>query len=189
LIFFFFQAKFPSFYRIEIMKKWTIGQRLIYGFAGVILTSFCVSLYAFARLVTIQDQASALAKTSLPGVVLMGEISARTQWEVAAVLAHIKANNDQAVQKVDDQLQENHRELGTLYKEYETTVSGATGDGRFQQLSAAYLSYLPSLEDVLKLSRIQNDKEAYDLYGVGIPAEMLDQLHRSFNQVDASPSH
>jgi methyl-accepting chemotaxis protein WspA len=146
------------------MKKWTIGQRLICGFAAVILTSFCVSLYAFARLVAIQDQASALAKVSLPGAVLMGEIAARTEWEVAAVLAHIKANNDQAVQKIDDQLRENHQELSTLFKAYETTVSGAIGDERFQQLNAAYLSYVSPLEEVLKLSRTQNDKEAYDLY-------------------------
>jgi methyl-accepting chemotaxis protein WspA len=146
------------------MKKWGIGKRLIFGFAGIILTTFCVSLYALARLEAIQDQASALAKTSLPGVVLMGEIAARTDWEVAMVLAHIKASDAKTEAKVDEALEENHQKLIALFKACEGIISSDQGNERFQKLNAAYLAYLPPLEDVLKLSRQEKDKEAYDLY-------------------------
>jgi methyl-accepting chemotaxis protein len=146
------------------MKNWTIGKRLILGFAGVILTTLCVSIYAFVRLEAIQSQASALATVSLPGVVLMGQIATLSEREVAAVLAHIKANDDQTVQKVDQELQENHEKLTGLFKAYEATVLDAQGDDHFQKLKAAFSAYFTPLEEVLKLSRAQKDTEAYALY-------------------------
>jgi hypothetical protein len=57
---------------MAIINKLTIGKRLIFGFAGVILITLCLSVYAFTRLEAIQDQASSLAKDSLPGAVSMG---------------------------------------------------------------------------------------------------------------------
>ena len=46
------------------MNNWTIGKRLTFGFAGVILITFCMSVYAVARLDTIQGQAAVLANDS-----------------------------------------------------------------------------------------------------------------------------
>jgi methyl-accepting chemotaxis protein WspA len=147
-----------------LMKNWTIGKRLIFGFAGVILITLCVSLYAFTRLETMQSQASSLAKDSLPGAVLMGPIAALSEREVALVLGHIKANDDQGVQKFDEELRENNDKLTALFKAYEATVFGAEESERFQRLNTTYSAYLAPLEEALKLSRAQKDKEAYDLY-------------------------
>ncbi len=145
-------------------KNWTIGKRLTLGFAGVILITLCVSIYAFTRLEAIQSQATALANDSLPGVVLMGQIAALGEREVALVLQHIKANDDQEVQKLDLELRENREKLNALFKAYDATVFGTEEAERFQRLNTTYLAYATPLEDVLKLSRAQKDKEAYDLY-------------------------
>ena len=147
-----------------IMKNWTIGKRLTLGFAGVVLITLCVSIYAFTRLEAIQSQATALANDSLPGAVLMGQIAALSEREVALVLQHIKANDAQEVQKLDEALRENHEKLGSLFKAYETTVFGAEETERYQRLNTTYSGYLTPLEEVLKLSRAQKDKEAYDQY-------------------------
>ena len=146
------------------MKNWTIGKRLTLGFAGVILITVCVSIYAFTRLEAIQSQAVALANDSLPGAVLMGQIAALSEREVALVLQHIKANDAQEVEKLDEGLRENHEKLNSLFKAYETTVFGAEETERFQRLNTSYAGYLTPLEEVLKLSRAQKDKEAYDQY-------------------------
>ena len=146
------------------MKNWTIGKRLTLGFAGVVLITVCVSIYAFTRLEAIQSQATALANDSLPGAVLMGQIAALSEREVASVLQHIKANDAQEVQKLDEALRENHEKLGSLFKAYETTVVGAEETERYQRLNATYSGYLTPLDEVLKLSRAQKDKEAYDQY-------------------------
>ena len=45
-------------YLMGIMKSLTIGKRLSLGFAGVILITLGVSLYAFTRLEAIQGQAT-----------------------------------------------------------------------------------------------------------------------------------
>src|SRR6201995_2484013 len=160
-----------------IMNDWTIGKRLTLGFAGVVLISLCVSIYAFTRLEAIQNQASVLANDSLPGAVLMGQIAALSEREVALVLGHIKANDDQGVQNIDGALRENHEKLDSLFKAYETTVFGAEEVERFQRLNTTYSAYLAPLEEVLKLSRAQKDKEAYELYD-----QQLQPVLRKFSE-------
>src|ERR1700730_9704044 len=151
-------------YVMGIMKNWTIGKRLTLGFAGVVLITLCVSIYAFTRLEAIQNQAAALANDSLPGAVLMGQIAAFSEREVTLVLQHIKANDAQEVQKLDEALRENHEKLGSLFKAYEAAVFGREETERYQRLNTSYSGYLTPLEEVLKLSRAQKDKEAYDQY-------------------------
>jgi methyl-accepting chemotaxis protein WspA len=146
------------------MKNWTIGKRLTLGFAGVILITLCLSIYAFTRLGAIQTQASTLAKDSLPGAVLMSQIAALGEREVALVLQHIKANDAQEVQKLDEESRENHEKLSSLFKAFQATVFGAEESERFQRLNTTYSAYVTSLEEVLKLSRAQQDQEAYTLY-------------------------
>ena len=146
------------------MKGLTIGRRLIFGFSGVILITLCLSLYSFTRLESIQSQASSLDKDSLPGAVLMGQIAALSEREVSLVLQHIKANDTQEVERLDQQLRENHGKLSDLFKTYQATIFGAEEVERFQRLNTSYTAYVAPLEDVLKLSRAQKDKEAYDLY-------------------------
>jgi methyl-accepting chemotaxis protein WspA len=146
------------------MKNWTIGKRLIFGFAGVILITLCVSVYAFMRLGAIQSQAATLANDSLPGAVLMAQIAASSEREVALILQHIKANDAQDVQKLDEELRENHEKLSALFKAFEATVFGTEEAERFQRLNTTYSAYVTNLEEVLKLSRAQKDQEAYNLY-------------------------
>ncbi|HET9374614.1 MAG TPA: methyl-accepting chemotaxis protein [Chthoniobacterales bacterium] len=146
------------------MKNWTIGKRLTLGFAGVILITLCVSVYAFSRLGAIQSQAATLAKDSLPGAVLMAQITAFSEREVALILQHIKANDAQEVQKLDEALQENHEKLSALFKAFEATVFGTEETERFQRLNTTYSAYVTNLEEVLKLSRAQKDQEAYNFY-------------------------
>jgi methyl-accepting chemotaxis protein WspA len=146
------------------MKNWTIGKRLIFGFAAVILTTLCVSLYAFTRLDRIQSQAAVLAKSRLPGVILMGRIAALGEREVATVLQHIKADSDQEVQKVDETLRDNQAEITATFKGYQATVLEPEEEGRFQSVTTGYSACLIPMEEVLKLSRAQKDKEAYDTY-------------------------
>jgi methyl-accepting chemotaxis protein WspA len=147
-----------------IMKNWTIGKRLTLGFAGVILITLCLSVYTFTRLESIQSQASSLGKDSVPGAVIMGQIAAASEREVALVLKHLRANDAQEVQKIDKELRENDDKLSALSKAYEATIFGAEDTERFRRLNTTYSAYLTPLEEVLKLSRAAKHQEAYNLY-------------------------
>ena len=116
------------------------------------------------RLGAIQSQAATLANDSLPGAVLMAQITAVSEREVALILQHIKANDAQDVQKLDEELRENHEKLSALFKAFEATVFGREEAERLQRLNTTYSAYVTNLEDVLKLSRAQKDQEAYNLY-------------------------
>jgi methyl-accepting chemotaxis protein WspA len=146
------------------MKNWTIAKKLSLGFAGVIVITLCLSVFAFLRLGIIQSQALALATDSLPGAVLMGQIATLSEREVALVLQHIKSSDAEEMQKLGDELRENQETLSALFKAYQGTVSGDEEAERFRRLNNTYSAYTNPLEEVLKLSRGQKDKEAYDLY-------------------------
>ena len=159
-----------------IMKNLTIGKRLSFGFAGVILITLCLSVYAFTRLEAIQSQASSLAKGSLPpGAVLMGQIAAISEREMALVPQYIKANDTQEVQKLDEELRGDREKLSALFKAYGVTIFGAEEAERFQRLNTTYSAYLTAFEEVLKLSHAQKGQEASDLYN-----QQLEPLFRTF---------
>jgi methyl-accepting chemotaxis protein WspA len=145
------------------MKNWTIGKRLTFGFAGIILIGLCVSVYAFTRLAAIQSQATTLARDNLPGAVFMAQIAVLSEREGTLIL-RIKATDAQERQNLDEKLQENHEKLSSLFKAFEATVSGREEGERFQRLNTTYSAYVSSLEEVLKLNRAQKVQEAYNLY-------------------------
>jgi methyl-accepting chemotaxis protein WspA len=147
-----------------IMKNWTIGKRLTFGFAGGLLITLCVSIYAYTRLEAIESQTNALTNDSLPREILMGQIASQSERAVGFVLRHIWSNDTQEMQKLEESLRENQEKLGALFKTYEATVSSAGESERFQRLRTDYSTYLTSLREVLKVSRAQKDKEAYDFY-------------------------
>jgi methyl-accepting chemotaxis protein WspA len=149
---------------MRIMKNWTIGKRLTFGFSGVILVTLGVSIFTYLRLEAIQSQRTSLANESLPGAVTMGKIAALSEGEVALVLHHVRTDDALEIQKFDEGLRANHEKLGALFNAYAATMVGAEEAQRYQQLNTYYLAYLASLEEVLKLSRLQKDKEAYDLF-------------------------
>jgi methyl-accepting chemotaxis protein WspA len=147
-----------------IMKNWTIGKQLIFGFVGVMLTTLCLNVYTLTRLDRIESRGAALFTDSLPGVILMGQIAALSERESASMLQHIRANEAKEVRKADEELQADHERLNALFKSYGATVSGTQEYERFQRLNAIYSAYLIPFQEVLQLSRAQKDKEAYDLY-------------------------
>ena len=149
---------------MEIMKNWTIGKRLIFGFSAVILITLCVSIYAFARLESIENQATALANKILPRNVLLGKIMVLSEGEVALVLQYLEANDAQEAQKVDEELRQNRADSSGLFKDYAATGLGAEEIEGFQRLTSVYSAYATALEDVLKLIRAQKHNEAYELF-------------------------
>jgi methyl-accepting chemotaxis protein/HPt (histidine-containing phosphotransfer) domain-containing protein len=169
---------------IRIMKNLTIGKRLSLGLGGIILITLGLSVYAFTRLEAVQSQALSLANDSLPGAVLMGQIAALSEREIALVLSHIKANDVQGVQRFDQELRENHEKLGSLFNAYQGTVFGTEEVERFRRLNTTYSAYLTTLEEVLKLSRVQKDQEAYALYDQQLQPMFVKFLEGANNDVN-----
>jgi len=149
---------------MRIMKNWTIGKRIALGFSGVILITLGVSIFTYLRLEAIQSERASLTNESLPGAVAMGNIAALSEPELALILHHVRSDDPAQIQKLEEGFRVNHEKLVALFKAYNATVVGPEEAQRYQQLNAYYSAYIASLEEVLKLSRLQKDKEAYDLF-------------------------
>ena len=65
----------------------------------------------------------------------MGQIASLSERETALVLGHIKAEDALDVQRMDEELRNNHEKLSGLFKAYEATVFGAEEQDRFQRHS------------------------------------------------------
>ena len=146
------------------MKKWTIGKRITAGFAATIFITLCMSLYAFERLLAIQRQTTYLATDSFPAAMLMGKIALEAQMQASQGLLHIGLDKPEDLARLDRQIVETGKRVDDLLQGYAATQTQASRREFLRTLGSAYSNYDAVLEDVLKLSRQQKDKEAYALF-------------------------
>ncbi|HEY0792664.1 MAG TPA: methyl-accepting chemotaxis protein [Chthoniobacterales bacterium] len=145
------------------MKNWTIGKRITAGFGATILITLCMSLYAFQRLTAIQRQTTYLATDSFPAAILMGKIALEAQSQSSQALLHIGLERPEDLSRLDKQITETGKRVQDLVQGYAAKQTRSNRLEFLRTLEGAYASFEATLEDVLKLSRQQKDKEAYAL--------------------------
>ncbi len=105
------------------MKNWTIGKRIILGFATLLAVSAALGLFAFTRLIAITTQSHRITLDCLPGVYYVGQIDAINQANYT--LTHrwllIAQPADRAA--IDVEMKGNSEKLSELYKNYETSIT------------------------------------------------------------------
>jgi methyl-accepting chemotaxis protein WspA len=134
------------------MKNRTIGQRLMFGFAGVIFVTLCASGYAFIQLLAIQGNTNSLADDEIAGLAALRQIAVLAQQEILLAQQHIVSQDPQDFAKSERDLQQNHENMRSGLRAYEATVTEKDRQ-LFQTLNNAYSSYLSGLEPVLVTSR------------------------------------
>ena len=60
-------------------KGWTITRRITVGLGALLAMLVLISAIALLRMASLRGNVSGLAETSLPSVVLLGEVSVRVQ--------------------------------------------------------------------------------------------------------------
>lgn len=145
------------------MKNWTIGKRIIFGFATLLAVSAALGLFAFTRLIAITTQSHRITQDCLPGVYYVGQIDAINQanytlthrWlliaqpaDRAAIEAEMKANSDK---------------LSELYKNYETSITLPRDRELYDAVMTARAPYTEARKAVLAAGKSENSAAQIDL--------------------------
>ena len=79
------------------MSSWTIGRRIVVGFAAVIAIAGILGVFAYTRLIVIETQSARITVDSLPGTYISGQMT--TEAETASGSCRNTCSSGSAEQK------------------------------------------------------------------------------------------
>ncbi len=105
------------------MKNWTIGKRIIFGFATLLAVSAALGLFAFTRLISITAQSLRITQDCLPGVYYVGQIDAINQANYTLTHRWLLIAQPPDRASIDAEMKGNSEKLSELYKNYEASIT------------------------------------------------------------------
>lgn len=145
------------------MKNWTIGKRITFGFASVIVVSMALGIFAYSRLMVIRTWSEAIVGDALPGVYCIAQVESNVRQGQVLLYKHLLSETKEEAAQYDIEIaalaQMNEKALA----DYEKTITRAKDRELFEQIKALYSPFLQSRQEVLKLSRELKKKEAFEL--------------------------
>jgi methyl-accepting chemotaxis protein len=105
------------------MKNWTIGQRIVAGFAALLLISAAFGLYAYRGLIAIDHLAVRISGDCLPGVYRIGRIETLNLTNYSLTQRLIFVTDPARRAAIEKTMKANSEEMTALYKSYETTIT------------------------------------------------------------------
>ncbi|MDE3155286.1 MAG: MCP four helix bundle domain-containing protein [Acidobacteriota bacterium] len=143
------------------MSNWTIGKRMIVGFAAVLTVAICLGGFAYSRLMSIDTHAQKITGDSLPGLILLSDIRADIKDERGLVLDHILAETPQEQASVEGQMKTLHDQVEDYSKQYVATITSPEGRELFAAVASAREAFASVRDNtVLPLSRTHKTDQA-----------------------------
>jgi methyl-accepting chemotaxis protein len=143
------------------MSRWTIGRRLTAGFATVLMITFGLGAFAFARLGEVGEQQRLITRGSLPGVYAIGQIQAHVEQNYIRTLRHLVSNEAGNKQRIEAEIAKADTAIESLFANYERTISRPRDREFFVAIKTMRSEYARvRREVVLPLSRAGNAAEA-----------------------------
>ncbi len=141
------------------MKNWTIGKRIILGFAAVLLIMAALGLFAYNRLGVIRNEAADV-KAGIPGLEAVAEIMEGAKANVILVYQHIYSPSA----KDKDQLEAQMKATATANNQrmdlLEKSACNPEARQRIAEVQAARGNYQKLRTEILTASRAATNAEA-----------------------------
>jgi methyl-accepting chemotaxis protein len=145
------------------MKNWTIGKRVIFGFTSIILIAMALGLFAYSRLIVIRTCSNAIVGDALPGVYQIGRLESSLSQSQVATYKHVISDSKDEMAQYDAEIVTIVKANEDVLADYEKTISRPKDRELFEQIKTALPPFRQAREAVLKLSRDQKSKEAFEL--------------------------
>lgn len=123
------------------MKNWTIGKRVIFGFALLLGLSVALGLFAYARLTAINVQSGRITVNCLPGVYYSGQIESVNLANFALTHRWLLLADPAERKAIENEMKTNSDKLTELFKEYEASVTEPEDRALFTTMLAARAPY------------------------------------------------
>jgi methyl-accepting chemotaxis protein len=141
----------------------TIGKRIIAGFTVSIVITTVLGVFAYWRLTTISEAFGAVARDSLPGVGIAGQIEATGNLNYAYLLEHVLAESAEAKKQYQAKIDKIREDVNDLVGRYEPTITLEEDRQLFEAWKSARTEMGVARDEVLALSSDHKTKEATDL--------------------------
>src|ERR1051325_477969 len=136
-----------------MMKKLTIGQRIIAGFAAIVLISATLGIFSVKQLRTIATLSTVTTSASLEGMDSVGRIETRAHENNLELLKFLMTKNEDLRQEKASNVGTNLQEIASWTAGYQKTKTTPEELSAFVDFEKACQDYANNVRDVIKLSR------------------------------------
>ena len=146
----------------------TIGKRISFGFATLVIVAVSLGIFAYTRVEAINREMGIIASDAMPGIMHMGEIDSMARQQVATLMLHMQAEDKQAIARLDEQIKTLMGKQDKTYEAYETAMTQDEDRRNFAKLQQLREEWRKAREQVLLLSRETKNKEAWAAFYSGV---------------------
>ncbi len=143
------------------MRNWTIRQRILASFSAILALMVLMGGGAYMRLAKVEQNAMTIQQDAMPGVYYGTQLMTALVTSYSLTQAHILQEEAAGIRQVDTLIQANRGQLESLIKHYEATIFQAKDRENFDAFKKLYSTFAPAQDAVLKLSTVNNDREAH----------------------------
>src|SRR6185312_10063544 len=118
------------------MKNWTVGKRIIFGFALLLVLSASLGLFAFTRLNAINTQTGRITVNCLPGIYYSGQIESVNLANFVLTHRWLLTTDAADRKAIEVEMKTNSEKLTGLYKSYETSITAPEDRRLFTEVLA-----------------------------------------------------
>jgi len=150
------------------MKNWTIGKRITFGFASVIIIALVLGVFAYTRLVVIGGHSDHIAKQSLPAIELVFQAEKNAKDQVQELYKHIGSSDKEDMTRLEVSLATASADNAKIYDALDKLIIDANGRALLDNIKTVRSENNRLRDAVLDLSRqgstnTQANAQAYNM--------------------------
>jgi len=175
------------------MKNWTIGKRIIFGFAVPLVLVICSAIVSFILSRQVGAEAKFMDEDVVPCLIQMAKIKGQVSDIQIKVLGNLLAKTPEERKRYEDEIREMRADILKTMEDYKKGIVEEEDRVLFAQLEQVRDNYVATRNKLFELTRANKTEEAlafnastvhpaYDAYQV-----VVDKLFK-FNTTDADNS-
>ena len=145
------------------MRNWTIGRRIIFGFASLLAISALVAGASFAFLKQVKGYQQDIVDDALPGITAAGQVKFLVCEIQLSLLRNVAARTPEEKKAFEGEIDAQAEQIQKIFGDYEKTIARAEDREQFNRVMVAREAYIKGRGPILELSRAGKDAEAQEL--------------------------
>jgi methyl-accepting chemotaxis protein len=134
------------------MITWTVGRRIVAGFAIVLLIAAAIGGFALNRISVIDRATKAVTDRALRSAILFGTIESLVKENFINTTQHINETDEAAMKEIEKEMAAKSETLTALYKELEPLLVSAEAKQKYELIKPQRIAYRDMRAKVLALS-------------------------------------
>lgn len=146
-----------------MMKKLTVGQRIVAGFATLVVIFAALGMFALSQLQTISRLATVTTADCLQGIESVGRIESAVHENNILLVKYLMTKNEDLRAGFQGQIETNLQQIAGHAGDYQKTQHTPAGQQSFTAFDSERQNYASALVQVLKLTADGNTQGAMEL--------------------------